>query len=87
MQVHQGKHHSENCECGLFDLEIGGVEYLEIHLNIYEAFQCDWDNDKCKERFKTLIEIKKHFGGVHNKEYVYLLHLKLDRNDNYEVSE
>jgi hypothetical protein len=58
-----------------------------IHLNTCEAFQCDWDNDKCKERFKTLNDLKKHFGEVHNKEYGYLLHLKLDRNNNNEVSE
>jgi hypothetical protein len=87
MEVHLGKHHSDKFECGLCNLEIGGLENLEIHQNRCEVFQCDWDKEKCKERPNTLIDIKKHFVEVHKKEYGYLLDLKLDRNDYNEVSE
>ena len=75
---------------GLCDLEAGSLDNLEIHLNTCEVFQCDWDKNKCKQRFKTLPDIKKHFVEEHNKnckEYGYLEHLKLDRNDSNEVSE
>ena len=87
MEVHLGKHHSEKYECGLCDFEAGNLENLETHLNTCEVFQCDWDKEKCKKRFKTLTDIKKHFLEDHNKEYGYLEHLKLDRNDCNEVSE
>ena len=90
MEVHLGKNHSEKYECGLCDLEAGSLENLETHLNTCEVFQCDWDKDKCKQRFKTLPDIKKHFVEEHNencKEYGYLIHLKLDRNDSNEVTE
>ena len=39
-----------------------------------------------QKRFKTLADIKKHFLEQHNKEYGYLEHLKLDRNDCNEVT-
>ena len=70
--IRLGKHHSDKFECGLCDLEIEGLENLEIHLNTCEVFQCDWDKDKCKERFKTLIDIKKHFGEVHTESLFIL---------------
>ena len=87
MEVHLGKHHSEKYECGMCDFEAGSLENLETHLNTCEVFQCDWNKDKCKKRFKTFTDIKKHFLEEHNKEYGYLEHLKLDRNDINEVTE
>ena len=62
------------------DIEAGNLEKLETHVNKCEVFQYDWNEDKCKQRFKTLMDIKKHFLEGHNKEYGYLKHLKIDRN-------
>ena len=90
MEVHLGKNHSEKYECGLCDLEAGTLENLEIHLITCEVFQCDWNKEKCKQRFKTLPNMKKHFVEEHSKdctEYGYLEHLKLDRNNCNEVTE
>ena len=87
MEVHLGKHHSEKYECGMCDFEAGNMENLETHLNTCEVYQCDWDAEKCKQRFKTLMNIKKHFLDDHDKNYGYLKHLKLDRIDSNEVTE
>ena len=59
MEVHLGKHHSEKNECGLCDFEAGNLENLETHLNTCEFFQCDWDKDNWKQRFKMWLCMAK----------------------------
>ena len=40
MEVHLGKLHSEKFRCGLYDLEAGSLENLEIHFNTCEVYKC-----------------------------------------------
>ena len=83
MEVHLKKIHSDKFECGLCDLEAGSLENLEIHLNTCEVYQCT----HCRQRFKTVMDIKKHFVEVNYLEYGYLAQLKLDRNECNKVTE
>ena len=48
-----------------------------------EVYQCT----HCRQRFKTVIDIKKHFVEVNYLEYGYLAQLKLDRNECNKVTE
>ena len=84
MEVHIGKDHSENYECGLCEFEAKNFENLDIHLNSCEVYQCGG----CEKIFKTIKDVKTH---IDEKQYTdgwhYVYHLKLDRNNSNEVSE
>ena len=47
MEVHLGKYHSENFECGLCEHKEKSLENLITHLFTCEIFLCDV---KCKEK-------------------------------------
>ena len=41
MEVHIGKKHSDQFDCGICDLEIKSLENLKIHLSTCEIYKCD----------------------------------------------
>ena len=63
MDMHIGKKHKEELERGLCECKFDNLEVLEIHQVTCEVYQCG--NSDCKERVKTISEIKKHLAEVH----------------------
>ena len=86
MEVHIGKDHSVNFECGICDLVVNTLENLEIHLFSCEVYQCDM----CKSKFKSISQFKKHIPEMKCMEaggYQYVHHLKMERHKPNEVSD
>jgi dimeric dUTPase (all-alpha-NTP-PPase superfamily) len=84
MEVHIGKEHSENFECGLCEFEAPNFENLDIHLNVCEVYQCGG----CEKIFKTIKNVKDHIEKMQYSDgWHYVYHLKLDRDNANEVSE
>ena len=79
MEVHIGKKHSDQFDCGICDLEIKSLENLKIHLSTCEIYKCDC----CGKKVATLKEIKTHMETEHpeNKQHLYVIHLKQNRSD------
>ena len=75
MDVHIGKAHSNDYECGLCDLKLETSEKLEIHLFTCEIFQCD----RCELKEKTLKVMKNHAEIEHEGKTTKIHHRKLDR--------
>ena len=67
MEVHIGKDHSENYECGLCEFEAKNFENLDIHLNSCEVYQCGG----CEKIFKTIKDVKTH---VDERQYTDVWH-------------
>ena len=85
MDVHIGKHHTENYECGLCHLYANSFEKLETHLLTCEIYRCCICEEPQKTE-KTLKKGKEHMETEHEPEdYDSLQHLKLDRNIPDEV--
>ena len=83
MDVHIGKHHSENHECGLCNFEAKDQENLETHLTSCEMYECGG----CNAIFKSIKEVKNHIVEMqYSSGWHYITHLKLDRNNPCEVS-
>ena len=83
MEMHVGKNHKEEFECGMCECKFENIEVLEIHQATCEVYQCG-DSD-CKERVKTISEIKKHLAEVHGHP-MQVVHLKIDREDPQEIN-
>ena len=82
MNVHIGKHHSENFECGLCESVFKSLDNLELHIFTCETFTCR----KCEFKAKTLGDIKSHILDTH--EYGgFFLHLKMNRENYNEVDD
>ena len=56
MEVHAGRCHSTDKECGLCDYKAKDVESLRIHLNTCEIYECDL----CYFRVMQISEMKSH---------------------------
>ena len=83
MDVHIGKLHSEKYECGICDFQAKDQEKLEIHLVSCEMYECDG----CHRKFKSIKEVKDHIVEMkYENGWHYVAHLKLDRNNQCEVS-
>ena len=80
-EVHMGKCHSSNHDCGLCDRELGNLGDLEVHINTCEIYKCR----TCGHKEKTVSDIKKHANLLHDG--CHIDHLKLSRNNKEEVSE
>ena len=78
MDVHVGEKHRENIECGLCECTLDGQEELDTDLVTCEVYQCD--DSECKERVKTISDIKKHLLEVHGHS-MQVLHLKMNRSE------
>ena len=81
MNVHLGKQHSENYECGLCDSEYKNLEDLELHLFTCERYECY--QTKCHFNVQTIREIKDHIREKH--EAGSFIHLKMNRKNFIEV--
>ena len=84
MEVHIGKSHTDNFECGLCELNFGNIGKLETHLNTCEVYRCR----KCYNKETKISEIKAHVQKKHFHPNAATLidHLKISRNDLNEVS-
>ena len=81
MEVHLGKMHSENFECGLCDNVVKDFESLELHLFTCEMFKC------CGEKFKCFSDLKSHIKNDHKEDtFIQVQHAKLKRENKEEVS-
>ena len=83
MEMHVGKNHREDLECGICECKFDNLEVLEMHQVTCEVYQCG--NSECKERVKTISEIKKHLVEVHGHP-MQVVHLKIDREDSQQVN-
>ena len=84
MDVHIGKSHSENKECGICECNTKSLEDLEIHLSGCEIYKCASNDDlECDYKVKTLSEIRNHIKKEH--KWGYFKHVKMKRNDQNEV--
>ena len=81
MEVHHGKMHCQNYECGMCEYPAKDSESLEIHIQTCEIYKCEsCDNNV---RCKTISEIKTHAEETH-KGGIEIFHVKQDRkNDDY----
>ena len=77
MEVHFGKNHSENFECGLCEYKAQDLEELELHLFTCEIYECY----KCELRVKKLSDMKRHKDENHVNFGVWITHAKLDRKN------
>ena len=77
VEVHHGKCHSVDFECGLCDYKAKSLENLNTHLTTCESYECD----ACYFRVKTLKEIENHLQEKHTNENLNIIHGKLDRKD------
>ena len=82
--VHIGKEHSNNFDCGICDIKMKIQEDLEVHLFTCEIFICRKRDFKAK----TINEVKSHTENMHgiDKDH-FLHHIKMDRNNANEVSD
>ena len=83
MQIHVGRKHCEQYECGLCQHENKTREDLETHLKTCEIYICS----RCELRETTLAKIKEHMQEIcEATPYTVLSHRKLHRDDPDEVS-
>ena len=83
MQMHNGKCHQKNNECGLCNYEAKDIENLDLHLTTCEIYECD----ECEFIARNLSDFKRHI--LENKTTCNLrkgCHVKLDRSNEKEAS-
>ena len=75
MDVHVGKYHADDFECGVCE---NNLEGLEVHLQTCEKFKFRL----CEMMGKTLGELKKYTNETHRDAYKggWIHHIKLDRS-------
>ena len=77
MEVHYGKFHSKNFDCGICDNEAKSLANLQMHLFTCEMFKCSVCEKKVKGKHSK--PIKPHVITVHN-DSCGIEHLKINRN-------
>ena len=80
LNVHEGKEHSEEYECGLCDFKAGSLENLETHLHTCEIYTCcHYLDNNCR----TVTDIKKHLKEKHTNwlKDTFVTHSKISRTD------
>ena len=83
IDIHFGKEHGKNYNCGLCDYVANALESLEIHLKTCEIYRCT----KCGNVAINLQNIKSHIQQDHegeNKNRV--VHTKISRESTEEVT-
>jgi hypothetical protein len=85
MEVHLGKEHDPNFECGLCGFVATTLENLELHLFTCEIYICD----SCRLRFKSIPDLKKHLHDVEhrivNPKYYTIFHAKQGKTSESEI--
>ena len=79
LQVHIGKLHSGNFECGLCEYVGNTEENLETHYLTCEVYICK----RCNESFYNLSNVKDHLKAKHMKHIrnIEVEHIKMDKKD------
>ena len=85
MEVHLGKFHADNFECGLCEQDFGNLENLTVHLQTCEIYRCK----RCYKRETAIFNVKahavkKHYGNANTG--ILIEHIKISRNDIDEVT-
>ena len=77
LQVHIGKQHSGNFECGLCDYAGNTLDNLETHYLTCEVYTCK----RCTESFYNLSNVKDHLKAKHMKHIrnTEVEHIKMDK--------
>ena len=82
MEVHIGKHHLENIECGLCESEFQTKDELDVHLFTCETYTCN--REDCDDyTVKSLEELKTHIREKHGT--AVFIHIKMKRSNYNEV--
>ena len=76
MDVHVGKYHTDNYECGLCERNFENIFSLDIHLQTCEQFKCRL----CELIGTSLSDLKKQTKDRHHDENKggWIYHIKLD---------
>ena len=83
MEVHAGKTHTDNYECGLREVNFENGNDLETHINTCEIYRCK----RCYLKFIQLSDVKAHVEKKHKGVQSTLIqHLKISRVNSDEVS-
>ena len=79
MEVHLGKKHSDQFNCGICEFEAKSFENLKIHLTTCEMYRCE----RCDSKLTTLKDMKEHIETEHLeiKGYINVVHMKQSRSD------
>ena len=79
MEVHIGRLHSEQIECGLCNYEANNIDNLNLHIATCEIYTCE----ACCFRTKNLHDIKDHLNNVHlnGTQWDEIIHAKVNRKD------
>ena len=83
LDVHHGKNHNPNFECGLCDYLGKTLEKFEMHLTTCEAYICM----ACNFRGRFIADIRTHMRKEHSDDNIRITHAKLDRKDDNAVIE
>ena len=76
IDIHIGKEHESNVQCGLCAVIVKDITDLETHLATCEIYKCE----KCGDVFTNLQDLKVHFLENHQKEKSELVeHVKQNR--------
>ena len=84
MEVHHGRKHSQDPECGLCEFKANSGENLETHLVTCEIYDCK----RCDLRFQNLTTMRTHLQEEHkgHTQIVTIVHAKLDRKNSEIVA-
>ena len=82
MNVHIGRFHTDQFECGLCERNLGNSSSLDVHLNTCEIYRCRM----CWEEKNTISELKDHLKNHNNPQHIVIEHFKMSRSSNSEVS-
>ena len=82
MNVHIGRFHTDQFECGLCEINLGNSSSLDVHLNTCEIYRCRM----CWEEKKTISELRDHLKNHDNPQHIVIEHYKMSRSSNSEVS-
>ena len=84
MEVHHGRKHSQDPECGLCEFKANSRENLETHLVTCEIYDCK----RCDLRFQNLTTMRTHLQEEHkgHTQIVTIVHAKLDRKNSEIVA-
>ena len=83
MEVHAGKTHTDNYECGLREVNFENGNDLETHINTCEIYRCK----RCYLKFIQLSDVKAHVEKKHKGVQSTLIqHLKISCVNSDEVS-
>ena len=78
MEVHIGREHLEQYECGICGFETKDIENLNLHLTTCERYKCD----HCAEKFATLTELKNHLKTEQIRDVdTNIFHIKQNRTN------